>query len=397
LPASPTEQPTQQPHGLTFAKSGGGAPACLSLAQRRVRRYIRGMSAPARIIPVILSGGAGKRLWPLSRLGRTKQFVSLGGDGSLLRQTAARVSDGTRFAAPVIVAAEEDAEAIEAELNGLPKPRLILEPCPRGTAAAVALAALDAAEDDLILVLPSDHAIGDSAAFVNAVERAATAAAEGWLVTFGIRADRPETGYGYIRRGGPLHDGLFEAAAFVEKPPRETAERFLAEGGHDWNAGIFLFRAGAMVEALRTHAPEVIAAVRAALAGRREENERLKPDADAFCAAPSGSIDRMVMEKADRVALLPVEMGWSDLGSWDAVHALGPVDDWGNVLAGDALALDTHNCLVRSDGPVVVALGVDDLIVVATERAVLVTRRGESQRVAEALDALEAREQKPGD
>ncbi|HEX5185206.1 MAG TPA: sugar phosphate nucleotidyltransferase [Allosphingosinicella sp.] len=355
------------------------------------------MSASARIIPVILSGGAGKRLWPLSRLGRTKQFVSLGGEGSLLRQTAERVSDEDRFAAPMIVAAEEDEEAIVAELAGLGPPRLILEPGPRGTAAAVALAAAEAAEEDLLLVLPSDHAIGDTAAFLDAVERAAPAAAEGWLVTFGIRPDRPETGYGYISRGRALADGLFEAAAFVEKPPHEMAELFLAHGDHDWNAGIFLFRADAMTAALGLHAPEVLAGVRASLAAARREGTRLSLDGEAFAAIPAISIDRAVMEKADRVAVLPVTMGWSDLGSWDAVHALGPRDANGNLLSGDVVAPDSRNCLVRSDGPVVVALGVEDLIVVATERAVLVARRGESQRVGEALDALESRRQKPAD
>jgi mannose-1-phosphate guanylyltransferase/mannose-1-phosphate guanylyltransferase/mannose-6-phosphate isomerase len=356
------------------------------------------MSHSARIVPVILSGGTGVRLWPLSRLGRPKQLVSLGGGASLLGETAKRVADETLFTAPVIVAGEEDADAVAAALAEARAPSLlILEPRPRGTAAAIALAAAGAAADDLLLVLPSDHAVARPAAFLDAVRAAAPFAAEDWLVTFGIRPDRPETGYGYVRRGAALAEGLFEAAAFVEKPPRETAEAFLADGGYDWNAGIFLFRAGAMVDALQVHAPETLAAVRGALAGGQRDGIRLRPAADAFAAAPAASIDRAVMEKAERVAIVPVDMGWSDVGSWDAVHALGPRDADGNVLAGDVVAPDSRNCLVRSDGPVVVALGVEDLIVVATERAVLVVRRGESQRVGEALDALEARRQKPGD
>jgi mannose-1-phosphate guanylyltransferase len=355
------------------------------------------MSA-ARIIPVILSGGTGVRLWPLSRLGRPKQLVSLTGGASLLRRTADRAADEARFEAPIIVAGEEDAEAAEAQLEGGRAPSLlILEPCPRGTAAAVALATLNADEDDLLLILPSDHAIANEAAFLAAVEAAAPLAADNWLVTFGIRPDRPETGYGYIRRGPQLTADVYETAAFVEKPPREAAEAFLADGGYDWNAGIFLFRAGAMIEALAAHAPEVLAAAQAALATASRGGSRLRPDQHAFAAAPAVSIDRAVMEKADRVAVAPVDMGWSDVGSWDAVHALGPADADGNVLAGDVVAPDSRNCLVRSDGPVVVALGVEDLIVVATERAVLVVRRGESQRVGEALDALEARRQKPSD
>jgi mannose-1-phosphate guanylyltransferase len=355
------------------------------------------MSGP-RIIPVILSGGTGVRLWPLSRLGRPKQLVSLTGGASLLRLTADRVADAARFEAPVIVAGEEDAEAAEAQLAGGRAPSLlILEPCPRGTAAAIAAAALAAGEDDLLLVLPSDHSIADQAALLTVIEAAAPLAADNWLVTFGVRPDRPEIGYGYIKRGAQLTADVYETAAFVEKPPRETAEAFLADGNYDWNAGIFLFRAGAMIEALATHVPEVLAAVRAALTGGRQDGSRLRPNQDAFAAAPALSIDRAVMEKADRVAVAPVDMGWSDVGSWDAVHALGPADAEGNVLAGDVVAPDSRNCLVRSDGPVVVALGVEDLIVVATERAVLVVRRGESQRVGEALDALEARRQKPAD
>jgi len=298
----------------------------------------------------------------------------------------------------VIVAGEEDAEAAQAQLEGGRAPSLvILEPCPRGTAAAIALAALTADADDLLLLLPSDHSIGDEAAFLAAVEAAAPLAAQGWLVTFGIRPDRAETGYGYIKRGPRLKEGLYETAAFVEKPPREAAEAFLADGGYDWNAGIFLFRAGAMIEALATHAPEMLAAVRETLADAERDGARLRPNGKAFAKMKSASLDRAVMEKAKRVAVAPVDMGWSDVGSWDAVHALGPHDANGNMLAGDVVAPDSRNCLVRSDGPVVVALGVEDLIVVATERAVLVVRRGESQRVGEALDALEARRQKPGD
>lgn len=369
------------------------------LLARAVRRgYTGAMSRAARITPVILSGGTGVRLWPLSRLGRPKQLVSLGGDASLLRQTADRVADEAVFEAPLIVAGEEDAEAAQTQIEGGRAPSLvILEPCPRGTAAAVALAALTAGTDNLLLILPSDHSIGDEAAFLAAVEAAAPFAADGWLVTFGIRPDRPETGYGYIKRGPRLSEGLYETAAFVEKPPREVAETFLADGGYDWNAGIFLFRAGAMIEALTEHAPDVLAAVGDALRRAERDGSRLRPNGEAFAAIRSSSIDRAVMEKADRVAVAPVDMGWSDVGSWDAVHALGPHDANGNMLAGDVVAPDSRNCLVRSDGPVVVALGVEDLIVVATERAVLVVRRGESQRVGEALDALEARRQKPGD
>lgn len=325
------------------------------------------MSA-GRIRPVILSGGAGTRLWPLSRVDRLKPFVALTGVESLLRQTAARAA---LWGEPIVVAGLDQSGAIEAEL---PSARLIVEPCPRGTAPAVALAALATEPGDLLLVMPSDHYIADESAFQTAVEIASALAEQGWLVTFGIAPDRPETGYGYIKRGEALAGGAYRAAAFAEKPDRATAEAWLAEGGWSWNAGIFLLAREALVEALRRYAPAVLEAAQG-----------------DFAAAPAVSIDKAVMEKAERVAVVPVDMGWSDIGSWEALHALGPLDAEGNLLTGDVVAPGSRDCLVRSDGPVVVALGVEDLVIVATERAVLVVPRGETQRVKEAIDALEAR------
>jgi mannose-1-phosphate guanylyltransferase/mannose-1-phosphate guanylyltransferase/mannose-6-phosphate isomerase len=331
------------------------------------------MTSPT-IRPVILSGGAGTRLWPLSRAGRPKQFLALAGEESLLKATARRAA---AWGAPIVVAAREQALAVRAEV---PDARLVLEPCARGTAAALALAALEAEPGELLLVMPSDHHIEDEAAFREAVAIAAPLAAEGWLVTFGIEPDRAETGYGYIRRGEALAPGAYRAARFAEKPDRATAESWLAEGGWDWNAGIFLFAREALLGALREHAPEMLAAA----------------EGD-FAASPSASIDTAVMEKAGKVAVVPVTMGWSDIGSWEALHVLGPLDGDGNLLTGDVVAPDSRNCLVRSDGPVVVALGVEDLVIVATERAVLVVPRGETQRVREAIDALEARRERRGD
>ena len=325
------------------------------------------MSAPP-IRPVILSGGAGTRLWPLSRADRPKQFLALAGEESLLKATARRAA---AWGAPIVVAGREQALAVRVEV---PDARLVLEPCARGTAAAVALAAAAAGEGELLLVMPSDHHIEDEAAFRAAVATAAPLAADGWLVTFGIAPDRAETGYGYIKRGEALAEGAYRAARFAEKPDRATAEAWLAEGGWDWNAGIFLFDRDALLAALGEHAPEMLAAV-----------------TSDFASAPAASIDTAVMEKAAKVAVVPVAMGWSDIGSWEALHALGPLDPGGNLLVGDVVAPDSRGCLVRSDGPVVVALGVEDLVIVATERAVLVVPRGESQRVREAIDALEKR------
>jgi mannose-1-phosphate guanylyltransferase/mannose-6-phosphate isomerase len=331
-------------------------------------------TSPARIVPVILSGGAGTRLWPLSRLGRPKQFLPLDGEESLLKQTAARAAC---WGTPLVVVGAEQAEMAAAEL---PEARLVIEPCPRGTAAAIALAALEADGDDLLLVMPSDHRIADEAAFRTAVAKGAPAAADGLLVAFGVIPDRPETGYGWIGRGVEIGEGVYHISRFTEKPDRQSAEYYLSKGGHYWNAGIFLFRVRDGLAVLAEQNPDILAAARAA---------RTRPA--AFADAPPLSWDKAVMETSRQAAVVPVEMGWSDLGSWEALHALGPQDAEGNAVSGDAVAVDSRGCLVRSDGPAVVALGVDDLVIVATERAVLVVPRGESQRVGEAIDALEAR------
>ena len=355
-------------------------------------------TADGRIIPVILSGGAGTRLWPLSVAERPKQFLALAGAESLLRQTVRRVSDERRFAPPLIVASRGHGIAILADLaeESIAPAELILEPCPKNTAAAIALAALSVDGDQLLLVLPSDHVIADEAAFHAAIEAALSFAREDWLVTFGIAPDRPETGYGYIRRGEPLGRGVFRADAFVEKPDRATAEAWLAQGGHDWNAGIFLFRASAFLSALEEFEPGILSAAREALANGSREDGHILPDEAAFGRSPSLPVDVAVMERSSRVAVAPCDMGWSDLGSWDALHQLGPRDSAGNAVGGDAIAVDSKNCLVRSDGPTVVTVGVSDLIVVASADSVLVVPRGESQRVREALDALARRGQKDG-
>ncbi|GAO39736.1 putative mannose-6-phosphate isomerase/mannose-1-phosphate guanylyltransferase [Sphingomonas changbaiensis NBRC 104936] len=344
------------------------------------------------ITPVILSGGAGTRLWPLSTLAQPKQMLTLSGELTMLQTTAARLADAARFAAPIIVATGAQADAIEAQLAriGCTPAALILEPVARNTAPAIALAAM-AAPDALLLVLPSDHAIGDLGAFREAIDRAAPLAEQGWLVTFGIAPERPETGFGYIMLGDPLAEGVHKVARFVEKPPLAEAQRMLRERGYSWNAGIFLFRARAYLDAMGLHAPAMRTSVAAAIAAARRDGARVLPDPERFAAAPAESIDYAVLEKAERVAVVPVAMGWSDIGSWDAVHSLGAADDRGTVATGDVIALDTANCLIRSDGPTIAALGVSDLIVVATGDHVLVLPRGRSQEVKRLLDAMKGR------
>jgi len=348
------------------------------------------MTEPRRITPVILSGGAGTRLWPLSRTGRPKQLLSLTHEQTMLQLTAARTALSPRFAAPIVVANAAHADLIEAQLEeiGIAADPLILEPAGRNTAPAIALAALAAEPSALLLVMPSDHVIGDVDAFLEAVERAVPIVEQGWLATFGIKAEAPDTGYGYIRRGRELVPGVHEVERFVEKPDRATAEAYLADGNYSWNGGIFLFEAGAFLDALRAHGPAILDAAERAMAGATREGGRLAPDAPAFGASPSDSIDYAVMEKAGKVAVVPVEMGWSDVGSWDALHALAPKDGSENAHHGEVISIDTTGCLIRSDGPLVAAVGVKDLIVIATNDAVLILPRGASQDVRRAVERL---------
>ncbi|MDB5698452.1 MAG: mannose-phosphate guanylyltransferase/mannose-6-phosphate isomerase [Alphaproteobacteria bacterium] len=343
-----------------------------------------------RIMPVILCGGSGTRLWPLSRRTRPKQMLALTDGGTMLQMTALRVKDPAKFDPPMVVAGVEQADAAARQLDeaGIAIGGLIVEPVGRNTAPAIALAALSLAEDDLLLVMPSDHLIGDPPQFVAAVEAAVAAAKAGWLVTFGVRPDRPEIGFGYIRRGSEIGPGVFEAERFVEKPDAATAAAYVADSQYAWNAGIFLFRAGAYLAALSAHAPDIAADVREALARGVHDGTRISPDAARFGRVRAQSIDHAVMEKAEKVALVPVEMDWSDVGSWKALYDASVKDEKSNAISGEVLALDCAGCLIRSDGPLVTAIGVEDLVIVATGDAILVVSKKDSQRVREAVALL---------
>jgi mannose-1-phosphate guanylyltransferase len=343
----------------------------------------------SKVVPVILSGGSGTRLWPLSRTGRPKQLLSLTHSATMLQLTAQRASGGA-FLPPVVVANVAHADMIEQQLEeaGSPADLLILEPVARNTAPAIALAALTVPQDALMLVMPSDHVIHDPIAFRAAVDAAVPMVADGWLATFGITPDAPETGYGYIRRGEALAPGVHRVSRFVEKPDRATAEAYLVDGNYSWNGGIFLFRPDIFMAELDRHAPGIAAAARASVEKARRNGARLYPDAEAFGASPSESVDYAIMEKAERVAVVPVEMGWSDVGSWDALHQIADRDGDGNAHNGEVLAIDTKDCLIRSDGPLVAAVGVKDLIIIATKDAVLIMPRGSSQEVKRAVEAL---------
>ena len=361
-------------------------------AQRRAKGL--GMNSEPLITPVILSGGSGTRLWPMSIPDRPKQFLPLTADATMFEATVARCDDGARFDAPIVVGNARHADMIEAQLGGR-RATLLLEPVARNTAPAIALAALLAAPDAPLLVMPSDHVIADEAAFHAAVDAALPLVREGWLATFGIAPTGPETGYGYIESGGPLAKGVHRVARFVEKPDRATAKAMLKIGGFVWNGGIFLFRADAYLAALEAHAPAMLNAARRAIESAERDGFRVTPDLAALTASPSDSIDYAVMEpearqQNGRVAVVPVDMGWSDVGSWDALFALG-ADTSGDAHHGNIVALDTANCLLRSDGIRIAAVGVEGLIVVASGNDVLILPRGRSQDVKRIVEALNDR------
>lgn len=343
------------------------------------------------IIPVILSGGSGTRLWPMSRPEKPKQLLSLTDKLTMLQLTAQRAS-GEQFAKPIVVANAFHADLVEEQLGEVESAAqaLILEPIGRNTAPAIALAAIAAGGgSDPVLIMPSDHVIADVKSFHAAIQAALPLVNDGWLVTFGIAPDAPETGYGWIKVGEKLADGVHRVARFVEKPPRDKAEAMLASGDHAWNGGIFLFRADMYLGALSVYAPEMLVAAQQSMDRARREGPRIWPDAESFAACPSDSIDYAVMEKAPRVAVVPVSMGWSDVGSWDALHAVSNPDAGGNVVRGDVVAIDAHNCLVQSEpGKRVALVGVKDLIVVVSGADVLVLPRGRSQEVKKLIEAM---------
>jgi len=335
------------------------------------------------IRPVILAGGAGTRLWPLSTAARPKHLLPLLGERSLFELTLERFGD--RFNAPIIVA--NRAQEVDLRAAAGPCATIILEPMKRDSAAAIALAAAHAGPDELLLVCPSDHHIGDVAAFHEAISLARPEAEAGKIVTFGIEPDHPATGYGYIAAGEG--EGVRPVARFVEKPPQERAEAMLAEGGHYWNAGIFLASTETWRGELRQHAPAILEAATEALEQATRDGQVIRVAEEPFARSPAKSIDYAVMELSDRVAVVPVSMGWSDVGSWTAVFDALEKDEGGNVVVGDALVIDSYANLIRSDGPRVAAIGVDDLVIIATGDAVLVTKLSHAQRVKEAAEWFE--------
>ncbi len=354
------------------------------------------------IVPVILAGGQGTRLWPMSRAARPKQFLPLVGATSLYQRTLERVSDPALYAPAVIVTNAEYRFLVaeQAEEVGVATSAVLLEPVARNTAAAIAAAALFVAErfgrDAVIHVLASDHAVDVDDNYRWSIEVAAAAARAGRLVTFGITPSAPETGYGYIEAGRPLEGGAVEVARFVEKPDRARAVEMLARGGYYWNSGTFMLGVDSFLAELGRLAPETLAAATAAVAAARTDLDFVRLDVEGFTRAPNISVDYAIFEKSDHVVMVPVTYAWSDLGSWDAVWKASPRDAGGNVSRGDATLSNTTNSLVVTEKAHVAVEGLDDVAVIASEDAIYVGRLSDAQKVGPMVKALRANPQTTG-
>jgi len=348
-----------------------------------------------RIVPLILAGGQGTRLWPMSRSARPKQFLPLVGTLSLYQETIRRTADAARYEAPVIVTNVEYRFLVaeQAQEVGIVPAAILLEPVARNTAAAIAAAAVFIRSrfgaDALIHVLASDHAVELDDNYNWSIEAAAAAAATGLLVTFGITPTAPETGYGYVEAGDEIDGGVLSVARFVEKPDSARAEAMIAAGNHFWNSGTFMLGAGAFLEEVAALAPETLAAAEGAVDKARADLDFVRLDEASFSAAPNISVDYAIFEKSKKVALVPVTFPWSDLGAWDAVWKVQPKDADGNVvLSGSASLFDTRNSLVVSEKAHVAVQGLDDVAVIATEDAVYVGRLSEAQKVGSIVKSL---------
>ncbi|MEW6513554.1 MAG: mannose-1-phosphate guanylyltransferase/mannose-6-phosphate isomerase [Pseudomonadota bacterium] len=346
-------------------------------------------------VPVILSGGAGTRLWPVSREALPKPFIKLPDGESLLQKTLKRAVALPGVTEVLTVTNRDHFFLTRDEFgsaDGLPPLDYLLEPFGRNTAPAIAAAALHVAgrhgADALLLVLPADHLISDQASFGAAVAQARQLATEGWLVTFGIRPTAPETGFGYIEAGAAIGNAGHQVTRFVEKPSLDKAEAYLAAGNFTWNSGMFCFAAGDMLEALRVHAPDLLAAVEATLAATDFAKQPPVLAAESFKQVPDISIDYAVMEKAGKVAVVPASFDWSDIGSWNALAELTAADAKGNRVAGEAVLVDASNCYVQGEDRVVAAVGVDNLLIIDTADALLVADRERAQDVKAVVQQL---------
>jgi mannose-1-phosphate guanylyltransferase/mannose-6-phosphate isomerase len=354
-----------------------------------------GPSAALGIVPVVMSGGSGTRLWPLSTEDAPKQFHPLGSARTMLQDTVLRLRahPTIAFAPPIVVCNRRHRALVQAQLRaiGIEPSAIVLEPFGRNTAAVAVIAAELAAALHLgmrVLLMPADHVIADEAAFAGAISRGALA--KDRIVTFGIEPASPHTGYGYIQRGDRLGDGVFKVVRFAEKPSKATAEAYLAQGGYYWNSGIFLFAPKVMLAEFGVHRPDILHAATAALAGARRAGVIIDLPDDLFAKVPSESLDVAVMEATRLAAVAPCDAGWADVGSWGELWRLGPHDGQGNRAHGDAVMLDTHDSLVWAEGVTVGVVGLKDMIVVAAHGAVLVLPRSRAESVKSVVEQLKA-------
>jgi len=345
-----------------------------------------------------MSGGAGTRLWPASRKATPKQLLPLVSTQTMIQETAERLKgawDSFEFSAPIIVCNTAHAASISEQLGrlGLKLGTIITEPVPRNTAPCAAIAAMAVQSEDpdaLMLLAPADHHISDKPAFSRVVARGLQAAEAGYLVTFGITADAPETGYGYIQKGESLDDHAYKVAAFKEKPCKEAAKDYIASGQYFWNAGIFMCKPSALLAEMKKHCPEILAACETAYHASVIQDGRMPLCEKTFAACPADSIDYALMERTDKAAVVEANMGWSDIGSWTALWQLTKDDD-GNALRGDVHVIDTKNSLVHSDGPFVATIGLENIAVIIHEGTVLVAHMDNVQDVKKIVDVLKAR------
>lgn len=344
------------------------------------------MPVNRKLIPVILSGGSGSRLWPLSRQAYPKQLLALTGPDTLIQQTVKRVSSLEGATSPLLVCNNEHRFLIAEQLfeAGVTPLDIILEPVKRNTAPAVAVAALRCLEEDpegLMLVLPADHLLGDLDKFQTAVRHGTGAAMQGQLVTFGIKPSKAETGYGYIKRGNELKENTYKVERFVEKPDKATAEAYLQSGKYYWNSGMFLFRPSSYLEELERYEPDMLAACRSAYENASKDLDFLRLERESFERSPSNSIDYAVMENTDNAAVVVLDCAWDDIGSWSSLWEVSKKDEVGNVLKGDVITEDVSDSLLISQKRLLAALGVKDVIVIETSDAVLVADKGRSQDI----------------
>ncbi len=346
------------------------------------------------IVPVIMAGGSGTRLWPMSRSLYPKQFLSLTAPATMLQETCGRLT-GLNITNTLVICGEDHRFTVAEQLREIglgADSGIVLEPAGRNTAPAVALAALRATAggaDPLLLVLAADHVIRDVTAFHAAVEKAGVHAEQGKLVTFGVVPTAPETGYGYIRQGNPCGDA-FEVAEFVEKPDQATAEGYLASGNFAWNSGMFMFRASRYLEELALHRPDILSACKESMSAAKEDEDFVRPGKDAFLSCPDDSIDYAVMERTKEAVVVPMECGWSDVGSWSALWDVSKKDEAGNALIGDVISVDSRNCYIRSESKLVATVGLDDIVVVESDDSILVAHKDRVQEVKDVVSQLKS-------